>query len=70
HNTDGTYSSNGQLKEVVKAYMIHGKHKETVGLAIMKLHGTDLILGYDWLRRHNPHFNWIKGEMDYSHCKD
>lgn len=68
HNADGTYNKAGKIDTLVKAFMVHGIHKETIGLAVTKLSGQDLILGYEWFTRHNPHFDWSKGTISYDRC--
>lgn len=68
HNADGSYNKNGLIKKSVKGYMQHGEHKERVFLTVMKIHNLDIILGYDWLQKHNPEFNWVTGQMKYRDC--
>ena len=33
-------------------------------LAISRLRKQNLILGYDWLKDHNPKIDWEKGEVE------
>jgi len=37
-------------------------------LAISELGKQSLILGYDWLKGHNPKIGWEKGEVEMTHC--
>jgi len=37
-------------------------------LAVSKLRKQNLILGYDWLKDHNPKIDWEKGEVKMTHC--
>lgn len=65
HNADGSYNKNGLINKSVKGFMQHGEHKEKVFLTIMKIHNHDLILGYDWLIKHNPTMDWNSGSLVY-----
>src|SRR5437588_4081688 len=31
---------------------------------------TDMILGHNWLLRHNPKINWLTQEIKMTHCLD
>jgi len=37
-------------------------------LAVSRLRKQSLILGYDWLKDHNPKIDWEKGEVEMTHC--
>ena len=37
-------------------------------LAISGLGKQSLILGYNWLKDHNPKIDWEKGEVEMTHC--
>jgi len=37
-------------------------------LAISRLGKQSLILGYDWLKDHNPKIDWEKGEVEMTRC--
>jgi len=43
-------------------------HSERILLAISGLGKQSLILGYDWLKDHNPRIDWEKGEVKIIHC--
>ena len=48
-----------------------GHHAETITLWTMNLtDDTDLLLGYDWLRRHNPRINWEEGTCTLKQCSE
>ena len=67
-NADGTLNRLGVIKKEIRGFMQHGEHKENVALSVMKMHNLDIILGYDWLLRHNPTFNWKSGTISYDQC--
>jgi len=37
-------------------------------LAISRLGKQSLILGYDWLKDHNPKIDWEKGKVEMTRC--
>jgi len=37
-------------------------------LAVSRLGKQSLILGYNWLKDHNPKVDWEKGEVEMTHC--
>ncbi len=48
-----------------------GNHVELVSFYIAQL-PYDLILGYDWLERHNPDIDWVKREVlfNFEYCRE
>ena len=60
-----------QVDGKVQLRMHVGRHAETITLWIMNLTDeTDLLLGYDWLKRHNPHIDWKEGTCDHEKCPE
>jgi len=43
-------------------------YSERMLLAVSGLGKQSLILGYDWLKDHNPKINWEKEEVEITHC--
>lgn len=41
--------------------LMSGNHHETLRFHIINSPQIPLILGYPWLRRHNPHIDWVTG---------
>jgi len=37
-------------------------------LAVSRLGKQNLILGYNWLKDHNPKIDWEKGEVEMTRC--
>jgi hypothetical protein len=44
-------------------------HFETHPFQLIPLGNYPVILGMDWLRKHNPHLDWIKGTATFP-CSD
>jgi len=72
-NVDGSPNEAGQISEVVDVVLRYKTHSERMLLAISRLGKQNLILGYDWLKDHNPKIDWEKGEVEMTyyplHCK-
>jgi len=55
--------------ELVDALLLYYKtHSERMLLAISRLGKQSLILGYNWLKDHNPKIDWEKGEVEMTCC--
>ena len=67
-NVDGSPNKTGQISEVVNVVLHYKTHSERMLLAISGLRKQNLILGYDWLKNHNPKIDWEKGEVEMTRC--
>jgi len=67
-NVDGSPNEAGQISEVVDVVLCYKTHSERMLLAVSGLGKQSLILGYDWLKDHNPRINWEKGEVEMTRC--
>jgi len=67
-NVDGSPNKAGQISEVVDVVLRYKTHSERMLLAISGLGKQSLILGYDWLKDHNPKIDWKKREVEMIHC--
>ncbi|PNP61359.1 hypothetical protein FNYG_13911 [Fusarium nygamai] len=64
-----TYNyDNGQITREIDhlKVFVNGKN-QGIDFDIIPVHGHDLILGYPWLKRYNPQFNWRTGQVN---CED
>jgi len=62
-NVDSSPNEVGQIIEVVNVVLYYKTHSERMLLAVSGLGKQSLILGYDWLKDHNPKIDWEKGEV-------
>ena len=53
-NVDGTRNQEGDITHYVLLTVGVGKHAEKLWCAVMCLGKVPLILGHDWLKKHNP----------------
>jgi len=67
-NVDSSPNEAGQISEVVDVVLWYKTHSERMLLTISGLGKQNLILGYDWLKNHNPKIDWEKGEVKMTHC--
>jgi len=67
-NVDGSPNEAGQISEVVDVVFRYKTHSERMLLAVSGLGKQSLILGYDWLKNHNPKINWEKGKVEMTRC--
>jgi len=67
-NVDGSSNEAEQISEVVDIVHHYKTHSKRMLLAISGLGKQSLILGYDWLKDHNPRIDWEKGEVEMTRC--
>jgi len=63
YNVDGSPNEAGQISEVVDVVLRYKTHSERTLLAVSSLGKQNMILGYTWLKDHNPEVNWQTGEV-------
>jgi len=67
-NVDSSPNEAKQISKVVDVVLRYKTHSERMLLAVSGLGKQSLILGYDWLKDHNPRIDWEKGEVEMTHC--
>ena len=67
-NVDGSPNEAGQISEVIDILLHYKTYSERMLLAISGLGKQSLILGYNWLKDHNPKIDWEKGEVEMTCC--
>jgi len=67
-NVDGSPNEAEQISEIVNVVLCYKTHSKRMLLAVSGLGKQSLILGYDWLKDHNPKIDWEKGEVEMTHC--
>jgi len=68
YNVDGTRNEAGSIMDVVDVVIDYKGHGERTVLAVTSLGSSAVILGYTWLREHNPEINWQTQEIKLSRC--
>jgi len=67
-NVDGSPNEAGQISEVVDVILCYKTYSERMLLAVSNLGKQSMILGYTWLKNHNPEVNWQTGEVQMNRC--
>jgi len=67
-NVNGFPNKAGQISKVIDVLLHYKTHSERILLAISGLEKQSLILGYNWLKDHNPKVNWEKREVEMTCC--
>ena len=68
YNVDGSCNSVGSITHEATLIMIHKGHREKVTFEICNLGKVNLIIGYTWLKKHNPEIDWNTGEIKFTRC--
>ena len=68
YNADGSLNASGSLTHVVQLKMNVEGHEELIDLGVSNLGKSDIFLGHDWLKHHNPTVDWFKKTLKFDHC--
>jgi hypothetical protein len=68
YNVDGTPNEAGAIREVADMILRYNGHAERAIFAVTKLRNQDMILGFSWLREHNPEIDWQTGSVEMTRC--
>jgi predicted aspartyl protease len=68
YNVDSTANDAGAITDIADVILHYEQHSEHTQLAITRLEKQGLILGYNWLRNHNPEINWQTKDVTMSCC--
>ena len=67
-NVDGSPNEAGQISKVIDILLCYKTHSERMLLAVSGLGKQSLILGYNWLKDHNPKVDWEKRGVEMTCC--
>jgi len=68
YNMDGSPNEAGQISKVVDIVLRYKTHAERTLLAVSSLRKQNMILGYTWLKDHNPEIKWQTREVQMNRC--
>ena len=68
YNVDGTHNSAGDITHCADIVIDFQGHREKVVAEITDLGRHQMILGYTWLKHHNPHIDWETGQVRMTRC--
>lgn len=70
YNIDGTPNQAGHITHVAVLGMRIGEHNEQAVFTVTDIGPEDVIIGIDWLRKHNPSIDWYEGLVVMDGCPD
>lgn len=68
YNIDGTPNEGGTIRHVVDLILRYQGHSEHAVFAVTNLGKHKMILGYPWLREHNPQVDWRTQKVTMGRC--
>jgi len=68
YNVDGSPNEAGQISKVIDVVLRYKTYSERTLLAVSSLGKQNMILGYTWLKDHNPEVNWQTREVQMNQC--
>ena len=71
YNIDGTHNKMGDITHVAELGLQIGEHVEERAIfTVADIGPEDLIIGIDWLRKHNPEIDWKEGQFTLDCCEE
>ena len=70
YNADGTLNNNRSVEGFMEVRMTIGDHSERIELAVTNLGSSNIFLGLEWLRLHNPDIDWTSSLLSFNRCPD
>jgi predicted aspartyl protease len=67
-NVDLTENKIGQITHEVELDLQINKHITRERFLIADIGKDDVIIGIDWLKKHNPEIDWSQGRIVFSRC--
>ena len=67
-NVDGSRNLAGDVTYAVNIMVDFLTHREELHTEVTNLGKNSLILGYTWLKKHNPSIDWEKGSVKFNWC--
>src|ERR1700731_3343814 len=65
-NVDGTMNANGLITHMVKVIIdLRLRHRETITCLLRKYETHKLMLGDDWLWKHNLSIDWVAQKVEF-----
>lgn len=65
---DGTQNVAGAITEKVKLHVKIRDHIEIVEFAVTEIGKTNVFIGHEWLKKHNPSIDWVRSEVRFNQC--
>ncbi|KAI6095597.1 hypothetical protein F5141DRAFT_980355, partial [Pisolithus sp. B1] len=62
---DGTLNEAGPVHSTVDLLLLISDHSETFTCVVTNTGKSPLVIGFDWLCKHNPSINWHMGKISF-----
>src|ERR1700719_3123021 len=70
-NVDRTMNANGLITHTAKVIINLGLgHCETITCLLRKYETHKLMLGDNWLQKHNPSIDWVSWKVEFRRCAE
>ena len=66
YNADGSFNQDGAITEVVDLRLTIQDHSEKITLAVSNLGRSDVFIGHEWLKKHNPTIDWKDSTLAFN----
>ena len=63
YNADGSHNAGGPIRTIAKLRLHIADHVEVRNFTVTNTGKADVIIGFDWLRKHNPLVDWRTGHI-------
>ena len=67
-NVDSSHNLAGDVTHAISLTVDFLGHREELHAEVTNLRKNSLILGYTWLKKHNPSIDWEKGMVKFHQC--
>ena len=68
YNADGSRNLDGSITGFVTLQIQIGGHNEQIDFGVTSLGNSEIFLGHDWLKKHNPSVDWKDGSLQFDRC--
>ena len=63
YNVNGTLNKAGSISKVINVMLRYRDHSEHATFTVTSIGTHDLILGLNWLQKHNPEVDWVTNKV-------
>ena len=68
YNADGSHNKGGPITHIVTLHLWIENHVEVFPFAVTNMGKTDIIVGFNWLQKHNLSVDWKTGGIMFDCC--
>jgi hypothetical protein len=68
YNVDGSLNKGGHITHVARMPLQVQDHAEIFSFAVTDTGKSNMIIGFNWLKQHNPEIDWQKQTLHFSRC--